>query len=289
VSLSRPQDALKNFSEFSQGGSRLIQREIYAFGPYSLDSAQMILRREKSVVQMQPRALKILLVLVTRHGEVVSKQELMNAVWPDSFVEEGNLTQNIFVLRRELGKTADGEDYIQTVSKRGYRMNVPVEDGGRSDSAESAAVGIIEPETEIRSGADAGSVLPSTLGAGQTRRKWLVAVWPVLAMLMILVIAIGALGFWRVESAQPRVSGYVQITRDGAIKRGSSSKVGGVGASLLSDGNRIYFTEGSSDYPFLAEVSAAGGETARIAAPVDQPQLLDVSRQRSEFAGCGGD
>jgi DNA-binding winged helix-turn-helix (wHTH) protein len=92
----------------------LIQREIYEFGPYVLDSAQMLLRRGGSVVLLQPRALETLLVLVRQRGEVISKQELMEGVWPDSFVEEGNLTQNIFVLRRELGKTAEGEDYIQT-------------------------------------------------------------------------------------------------------------------------------------------------------------------------------
>jgi hypothetical protein len=105
VGSPRPQIALKNFSGFSQGDGTLIQHEIYEFGPYVLDSAQMLLRRDGSVVPLQPRALEMLLVLVRRRGEVVSKQELMEAVWPDSFVEEGNLTQNIFLLRRELGKT----------------------------------------------------------------------------------------------------------------------------------------------------------------------------------------
>ena len=97
----------------------MIQHEIYEFGPYVLDSAQMLLRRDGSVVLLQPRALETLLVLVRRHGDAVSKQALMEAVWPDSFVEEGNLTQNIFLLRRELGKTPQGEDYIQTLPSGG--------------------------------------------------------------------------------------------------------------------------------------------------------------------------
>ena len=104
----------------------MIQQEIYEFGPYSLDQTQMLLRRAGNVVPLQLRALETLLVLLRQRGEVVSKQELMEKVWPDSFVEEGNLTQNIFVLRRELGKTPEGEEYIQTVPKRGYRMNVAV-------------------------------------------------------------------------------------------------------------------------------------------------------------------
>ena len=66
------------------------------------------------------------LTLVEREGNIVSKKELMEEVWPDSFVEEGNLTQNIFLLRRELGETVKGEDYIQTLPKRGYRITVPV-------------------------------------------------------------------------------------------------------------------------------------------------------------------
>ena len=87
----------------------MIQQKIYEFGPYSLDPTQMLLRRAGSVVPLQPRALEMLLALLRQRGEVVSKQELMERVWPDSFVEEGNLTQNIFLLRRELGKTRKGK------------------------------------------------------------------------------------------------------------------------------------------------------------------------------------
>lgn len=50
----------------------------------------------------------------------------MDGVWPGTFVEESNLTQNIFLLRKSLGQTADGDEYIETLSKRGYRLNVPV-------------------------------------------------------------------------------------------------------------------------------------------------------------------
>src|SRR5271170_2478292 len=135
----RPQIALKNFSGLSQGDGTLIQREIYEFGPYSLDSAQMLLRRAGNVVQLQPRALETLLVLLRRPGEVVSKQELMDSVWPNSFVEEGNLTQNIFLLRRELGKTPEGEEYIQTLPKRGYRMSMPISHSKRSTGEQGSA------------------------------------------------------------------------------------------------------------------------------------------------------
>jgi len=262
----------------------LIQHEIYEFGPYVLDSAQMLLRRDGSVVPLQPRALEILLVLVRQRGEVISKRELMEAVWPDSFVEEGNLTQNIFLLRRELGKTPEGEDYIHTLPKRGYRMNVPIVNLTREAVRGSEAAQIVA--TDLGKSADG---VPSTRTAeGLGRQNWVVAAVPVLAMLLVLALGIAAAGLWRTETAQPRVSGYNQITHDGAMKRESSTSEGGPDAALFTDGNRIYFAEGSSDAPAIAEVSTKGGETARIAVPFDLPQLLDVSRGRSELLVAAG-
>src|SRR5580698_499850 len=214
-----PQIALRNFSGFSQGDGTLIQREIYEFGPYSLDSTQMLLRRAGNVVQLQPRALETLLVLVRRRGEVVSKQELMEAVWPDSFVEEGNLTQNIFLLRRELGKTPEGEDYIHTLPKRGYRMNVPIVNLTAEEVRGSVGPEIVPADL----GMSAEAVPSTRTGEGPGRQNWLVAAVPVLAMLLVLALGIAAAGLWRAETAQPRVSGYTQITHDGAMKRGSSA------------------------------------------------------------------
>jgi DNA-binding winged helix-turn-helix (wHTH) protein len=284
VGSPRPQIGLKNFSGFSQGDCTLIQHEIYEFGPYVLDSAQMLLRCDGSVVPLQPRALEMLLVLVRRRGEVVSKQELMEAVWPDSFVEEGNLTQNIFLLRRELGKTPEGEDYIHTLPKRGYRMNVPI--ANLTAEEVRGSVGAKIAATDSGMSADAA---PSTrAGEGPGRENWLVAAAPVLAMLLVLALGIAAAGLWRAETAQPRVSGYTQITHDGAMKRGSSASEAGPDAALFTDGNRVYFAEGSKDAPAIAEVSAKGGETARIAVPFDLPQLLDVSKGRSELLVAAG-
>ena len=68
----------------------------------------------------------VLLILVEKRGELVARQELMSAVWPDTFVEESNLSSNISILRRQLGVTPDGGDYIQTIPKRGYRFAAAV-------------------------------------------------------------------------------------------------------------------------------------------------------------------
>ena len=66
--------------------------------------------------------MEVLLILVEKRGELVARQDLMSAVWPDTFVEESNLSSNISILRRQLGATPEGGDYIQTIPKRGYRF-----------------------------------------------------------------------------------------------------------------------------------------------------------------------
>jgi len=76
---------------------------LYEFGPFRLDPAKRVLLRDGEPVPLTPKAFETLLVLVQNNGQPISRDDLMQAVWPDSFVEEGNLTQNIFVLRKALG------------------------------------------------------------------------------------------------------------------------------------------------------------------------------------------
>ena len=95
----------------------------YAFGPFRLDAAKRVLLREGDMVPLPPKAVDVLLVLVESAGQLVEKSELLARVWPDTFVEEGNLSVNIFTLRKALGGDDDKDDedeYIKTVPKRGY-------------------------------------------------------------------------------------------------------------------------------------------------------------------------
>src|SRR5687768_2690943 len=92
----------------------------YAFGPYRLDTVKRVLLRDGAMVPLPPKAVDLLVVLVESAGELVEKRELIERVWPDTFVEDGNLSVNIFTLRKALG-AADGEgEYIRTVPRRGY-------------------------------------------------------------------------------------------------------------------------------------------------------------------------
>src|SRR5215467_4991073 len=97
------------------------RRELYEFGPFRVDADNEVLLRDGQPVTLTPKAFQILLVLVRRSGEIATKDEIMKSVWPDTFVEETNLTRNIFSIRRALGEGSENQ-YILTVSGKGYRL-----------------------------------------------------------------------------------------------------------------------------------------------------------------------
>ncbi|HTH36424.1 MAG TPA: winged helix-turn-helix domain-containing protein [Pyrinomonadaceae bacterium] len=95
----------------------------YEFEDFRLDVKHLMLYRGARTVSLKPKAIETLVALVERRGEVVSNAELMDLLWADSFVEESNLTQNIYLLRKSLGNCADGRPFIENFSRRGYRFN----------------------------------------------------------------------------------------------------------------------------------------------------------------------
>ena len=99
---------------------------MYQFGKFRFDPTNHLLLSEENPVSLTPKAFDVLLVLVQNANRLATKEELMHKVWPDSFVEEANLTVNISALRRLLGKTEDGGQFIETVPKKGYRFLAPV-------------------------------------------------------------------------------------------------------------------------------------------------------------------
>jgi Tol biopolymer transport system component/DNA-binding winged helix-turn-helix (wHTH) protein len=90
---------------------------VYEFGPFRLDAAERLLLRDGAPAPLAPKVIELLLVLVEGRGSVVTKEELIARLWPDTFVQESNLTQHIFMLRKALG-----DSYIETVPRRGYRF-----------------------------------------------------------------------------------------------------------------------------------------------------------------------
>ncbi len=119
-------------------------RLFYEFGRFRCEPREQLLLCEGKPVSLTPKCFDILVALVESDGRLVSKEELMTKVWPDSFVEEANLTVNISALRKILGETAEGNPYIETVPKRGYRFIAPITQCQPDASAELAGLGEAE-------------------------------------------------------------------------------------------------------------------------------------------------
>ena len=97
-------------------------KHFYDFGAYRVDESERLLLRGDEVVPLTAKAFEMLLVLVESSGHVLTKEELMKRVWPDTIVEEANLSHNIYKLREALGEGLKGQKYIETVPRRGYRF-----------------------------------------------------------------------------------------------------------------------------------------------------------------------
>jgi DNA-binding winged helix-turn-helix (wHTH) protein/Tfp pilus assembly protein PilF len=153
---------------------------LLGFGPFRLDTVSRVLTQKGQLIPLPSKAIEVLLILVQRHGEVVSKDDLMNGVWPDAFVEEGNLTQHIHLLRRALQDKAEEHRYILTIPGRGYSFVASVQ-----EIAEG------QPQEPSRLRNQVGEVKNST-GAANTLRHFVrrnVRLIPIFVFLVFATIA----------------------------------------------------------------------------------------------------
>lgn len=139
-------------------------KHLYEFGKFRLDPQRRLLLRGEEPLALTPKAIETLIVLVQNRQRVVSKDELMKVLWPDSFVEESNLSQNIFLLRKALGDSTQERRYILTVPGRGYQFTETVKEVGQQEEQESLVVA-----THTRSQITVERVVPAT-----GRRLWVV-------------------------------------------------------------------------------------------------------------------
>jgi TolB-like protein/Tfp pilus assembly protein PilF len=124
-------------------------RMVYTFGPFILDQRERVLLYGEESVSLTPKVFDTLVVLVESAGRLVTKERLLEEVWPATFVEEANLSVNIAVLRKALGKGGGKQQYIETISKRGYRFaaNVVKVERKSSESVEQAATQTSSPNS----------------------------------------------------------------------------------------------------------------------------------------------
>ncbi len=126
-----------------------LETQVYEFGPYRVDVALSRLERAGDPITITPKTFDLLVLLARNQHRIVSKAELMETLWPNTFVEEGNLTQHIYTLRKALGDRPDGAPYVETVPRRGYRLAAQVRDVSNAGGA-AATAAQPEPATPSR-------------------------------------------------------------------------------------------------------------------------------------------
>lgn len=183
----------------------------YRFNSFLLDAAERQLSREDEPVQLTPKAFNVLVYLVTHGGHLVYKDELMQAVWPDSFVDEVNLPRTIHTLRRALNEDENGNKFIETVPTKGYRFVAKIEkvngNGGDLPSSEP----LVDPVRKLFENFEDGAVTSSpienqrTLVKQQTVRRSQPRT--VLILTTAIILAASATGFWFSNQSWPTRTG----------------------------------------------------------------------------------
>jgi Tol biopolymer transport system component/DNA-binding winged helix-turn-helix (wHTH) protein len=164
-----------------------IFKQLYQFGRFRLDPAERLLLLEGKAVALTPKAFDVLLALVQQPGHLLEKEVLLKAVWPDSFVEESNLADNVSRLRKALGEGESGQKFIETIPKRGYRFVAEV-----TKQSGQAVKPMIE---ESVAPASAGGMQPTTPAASVPAR-WGNRSKIILRVLAFLVPLLVGVGLW---------------------------------------------------------------------------------------------
>jgi len=246
----------------------------FSFGPFQFDMEQRLLLRDGKPIPLAPKAVSILAILVESHGKLVERDDLMNRVWPNLFVEEGNLTVNIFALRKILDAGCNGGPTIETIPKRGYRFVVPVEEIsgiGSAGGAPSTGAEVGATEKEPPGAVPAAAVKEVARGVTRQPSASRFPHYPTTMVVGVLVIA--ALLVWAIATppAPPRVLRVVQVTHFG------------LASAVETDGVRLYIGEERGGRVGLVQVPVGGGDPVPVPTPFRNVWLLDISPDRSEL------
>ncbi len=251
---------------------------VYEFGPFRVDTAERVLLREGAPVPLTPKAFDVLLLLVESHGRIVEKDEMMDRVWANSFVEEGNLKATVSMIRKALGEAAGRRNYIETIPRRGYRFRAEVSQSRSEDltlmvQERTRSVVTIEEE-QFHSANDDDSQEPvrgdesaqvANLNgalAATARRKTIVADSAAtlgdhriadsrtrllprsLQVFATAVIIMSAIGAWLYQSGKERPAGIftgtkvAKLTNNGDTRYAAVSPDGRYVAHVTDDGGR---------------------------------------------------
>ena len=173
---------------------------LYEFGEFRLNPAEHSLLCDGKPVPLTPKSFEILVTLIERQGRLVTKDELMKKIWPDSFVEEANLSVNVSALRKALGDTPEHQQFIETVPKLGYRFIArvtPIRNWSPGEIASASSSPEEQDKSETGEPKQSPVVLP---GAGLSHTKQIrVGLFAV----VVVAIALAGLGYWRSRKEVP--------------------------------------------------------------------------------------
>jgi Tol biopolymer transport system component/DNA-binding winged helix-turn-helix (wHTH) protein len=248
---------------------------IFKFGDVEVREREFSLVKAGEVLPVEPKAFRVLLILLRNPGKLIPKEELLNAVWGDAAVTDNSLTRSVALLRRLLGDDSRNPRFIETVATVGYRLVCKVEVSedhagileGADETNAFPADAEAQPPAETH---EVASDKPKTGGLSDRSRSK----FPNGLFFGAGVIAVGlAILIWFMHRPlpPPRIVAYTQITRDGHEK-------------LLAgtDGSRIYFSEFQPNS--LNQVGVAGGEVAQIPAALSGFfWMLDISPDGSNL------
>ena len=174
-------------------GTSPVDGYLYSFGEFALDSRKRTLFRADSLIYLTPKAFDVLFFLVKNPNRLVTKEELLHAVWSDTFVEEGNLTQYISHLRKALGNNSEDARLIVTIARKGYQFTADVIVAEAAETPKQAAVQVSTAETSL---ADTQPTLPIPADEVVTRapKRWRIAVFVAASVALLIIVCFAS---WR--------------------------------------------------------------------------------------------
>ncbi len=204
----------------SKDESKTINSTAYEFGEFRFEAGNLLLFKDSEIVPLAPKTGEVLLALVEAGGKLITKQELLDRVWADTFVEEANLTQHISALRKALGEDKNGRKFIETIPRKGYRFVAEVEKLQNTLTEITISEQVVERITEkVIVEADAG-IRAETKAIAPPKKKNYRLIWLTAAAISVFVVTIIGLAVQHYKSSPAtfKVKNTVRLTSGGRVK-----------------------------------------------------------------------
>jgi Tol biopolymer transport system component/DNA-binding winged helix-turn-helix (wHTH) protein len=232
------------------------------FEDFDLDARSFRLRRSGQDLKLERIPLELLLLLAGQPGSLVTREQIVEKLWGQGvhLDTENAINTAVRKIRLALGDDPVQPRFVQTVTGKGYRFIARLAGPEEVKGVPAASIELTERDIPAVSTTDV---------AFSTRRR---KRWPILVVTVVFA-CLGVFGIivTRLNQGLPRASNYVQITNDGQAKQGP----------LLTDGLRLYVSEGSPNHRMLAQVSVSGGDTTVLPNSLETPYLMDIAPSRS--------